>query len=122
MLLLPKDTFEKLEFDKVLELVRKACLGALGVDAVKTIRPESNMVLIQAKLEEVAEYKLNVEEEDSGLPMASYRDISEELKHLEVENYVLPEEGLQKINGILRLLRGILKFFTSQRRAAYGRL
>ncbi len=122
MLLLPKDTFEKLEFDKVLELVRKACLGALGVDAVKTIRPESNMVLIQAKLEEVAEYKLNVEEEDSGLPMASYRDISEELKHLEVENYVLPEEGLQKINGILRLLRGILKFFTSQRRATYGRL
>lgn len=121
MLLHPKDTFTKLEFDKVLELIRKACLGNLGEEQVARIAPLTNREDIERQLREVAEYKLTIEENDR-FPMGNYLDISDDLKHLEIVDYVLPEEGLQRINMILRHVRNMMQFFNATRRESYPQL
>jgi len=121
MVLHPKDTFEKLEFNKVLQLVEEACYGALGRQAVGAIRPEVSNVLIEAKLEEVAQYKRSIEE-DEPIPIGAYVDVSDDLKHLEIVDYVLGEDSLQRIAGALRLTRDLFQFFKGDRRAVYSRL
>jgi DNA mismatch repair protein MutS2 len=117
MQLLPKDLYEKLEFDKVLDLLERECLGEQGREAVKAIRPFSDPALIHELLKEVWELKLSREESDN-FPISNYFSVSEELKMLEVEGYVLPEEGLKRINIILLFIRDIFRFFNAHRREA----
>jgi DNA mismatch repair protein MutS2 len=121
MQLLPKDLYEKLEFDKVLDLLERECLGEQGREAVKAIRPFSDPALIHELLKEVWELKLSREESDN-FPISNYFSVSEELKMLEVEGYVLPEEGLKRINIILLFIRDIFRFFNAHRRETYPTL
>lgn len=118
MQLEPKDLYEKLEFDKILHLLEEACLGDLGKAKVQEIKPEVEKVIIERKLGEVNEYKLSIEEKDD-FPIGTYSDISEDLRRLEVVDYVLPEEGLQRINRILISIRDIFKFFNGARKKIY---
>lgn len=117
----PKDLFEKLEFNKVIDLTVKECLGDLGVEAAKAIQPSTNLKVIQRSLAEVAEMKLSITENDK-FPGAAYFEINEELKMLEIAGYVLPEEGLQRINTILLLTRDIFSFFKPEKRDLYPHL
>jgi len=121
MQLLPKDLYEKLEFDKVLELLKKSCLGAQGVEKVGAIRPMNDARKIEQQLSEVRELKLSIEQNDR-FPISNYFSIAEELKMLEVEGYVLPEDGLQRINIILIFMRKIFRFFNATRRETYPAL
>ena len=121
MQLEPKDLYEKLEFDKVLELLESECLGQLGKDAVKKITPYTQRFLIVEKLIEVDEYKRTLEQSDP-FPISAYSDIAGELRMLEVVDYVLPEEGLKRINTILLSTRDIFRFFNLDRKEKYPRL
>lgn len=121
MQLLPKDLYEKLEFDKVLDLLKKLCLGEQGIDRVSQIKPQQNADRIVEMLSEVREMKSTIEESDR-FPISNYFSIDEELKMLEVEGYVLPEEGLKRINIILIFIRDIFRFFNATRRDAYPAL
>jgi len=121
MLLEPKDIFEKLEFDKILELLEKECYGDLGKEKVRTITPDVRKFMIERKLKEADEFKLSLIENDN-IPIGAYNDISKEVKMLEVVDFVLPEEGLQRINVILLAIRNIYKFFTNTRKDIYATL
>lgn len=118
MQLLPRDLYEKLEFDKVLELLEKECLGELGIAAVRALQPADTLESIERSLDETREFKLTIDNNDHFL-MSSYAVISEELRMLEVEGYVLPEEGLRNINIVLIFIRNIFRFFNAARREAY---
>lgn len=117
----PNDLLEKLEFDKVIELLKASCFGVLGQDAFDQLPIETERAPIVQKLEEVVEYKLTIEENDP-FPMSAYEPIDQELKMLSVIDFVLPEEGLQKINQILRNTQRIFQFFTHNRQEVYPRL
>lgn len=117
MQLEPKDLYQKLEFDKILELVERECYGEMGRAAVRKIKPETVKVLIERKLREVDEYQRTIG--NDPFPMTAYQDISEDLKMLDIEGYVLPIEGLQKINTILRATNAIFKFFAADRQEVY---
>ncbi|MCB0589049.1 MAG: Smr/MutS family protein, partial [Phaeodactylibacter sp.] len=121
MQLLPRDLYEKLEFDKVLELLEKECLGELGADAARNLRPVSDVGLIERSLDETREFRLSIDEKDH-FPITAYQVISEELRMLEVEGYVLPEEGLRNIRSVLVFARNIFKFFKGGRRETYPAL
>ncbi|MEZ5044401.1 MAG: endonuclease MutS2 [Saprospiraceae bacterium] len=118
MQLEPSDLYEKLEFDKVLELLENECVGLLGKQAVQKIAPEIEPASIYTKLKEVNAFSIILSKGDS-FPFQTYFDIREELKMLEIEGYVLPVEGLQKINLVLCTLRDILKFFNAERQEVY---
>lgn len=117
----PKDLFEKLEFDKIIDLTVKECLGELGAAAVKNIEPDNDLRRIRTALSQVEEMKLTMTENDR-FPSTTYSEISEELEMLEIIGYVLAEEGLQRINTILLFTRDIFKFFNAERRELYPKL
>ncbi|MFZ4543809.1 MAG: endonuclease MutS2 [Saprospiraceae bacterium] len=121
MQLEPKDLYEKLEFDKIVELTSKECLGSLGVAFMHQLSPSINMDEIDRKLKEVNELKISILKSDK-FPIQNYFDIKEELKMLEIEDYVLPIEGMQKINTLLLLIGDIYRFFTSARKEVYPTL
>jgi len=121
MQLEPKDLYEKVEFDKVIELLQKECLGELGKTAIQhlpimTVRKE-----IHQQLLEVSEYKLSIDD-NKHFPLTSYSDLSEDLKHLSIEDSVLTTEGLQRINTILLSIRDIFRFFTPTRQEIFPSL
>ncbi|MBX2871384.1 MAG: endonuclease MutS2 [Saprospiraceae bacterium] len=121
MQLEPSDLYEKLEFDKVLELLEQECVGDLGKERVREIKPDTSLENITDRLKEVKAFSLILAKGDP-FPIQAYHDIREELRMLELEGYVLPVEGLQKINLTLCTLRDILKFFNGDRQEVYPEL
>ena len=113
--------FQKLEFDKVLELLADECLGDLGRKEARQIIPGTAFALIEQKLSEVLEYKQSSDNGD-WFPFSSYSDISADLKMLEVEGYVLSEESIKNIDRVLKLVKNIFLFFKGERQKTYPNL
>ncbi len=116
----PKDLYEKLEFDKVLELVESECFGEMGKVAVRAIHPNVNKDLIIKKLEEVKEYQKTLG--NDPFPMSHYEEINKDLRMLEVLDFVLPVEGLQRINVVLQAIQAIFNYFVDTRQEIYPNL
>ncbi len=121
MLLEPKDLYERLEFDKVLELVEQECLGELGREAVRAMAPDTRRGSIEQRLLEVKEFKLTLEKSDV-FPITEYFDIAEDLRFLAVPDYVLSEESFKRIAIVLRFVRDIFWYFNATRREIYPTL
>ncbi len=117
----PKDLFAKLEFDKVLDLVRQECLGELGKDRVLAVAPETELFLIERRLQETVEYKTLLDENIS-FPIAAYEDIGNDLTYLEIVDYVLSLESLQRIYNVLSAMSRITSFFSGTHKEEYGAL
>ncbi len=117
----PKDIFEKLEFDKVKELLVKECLGDLGKEEINSLRLSTDANRIKRQLEEVLEYKISIES-PSSFPLKPYFDLSQDLKMLEIIDSVLPEEGIQRIGLILRSIQAIFRYFNKERQERFPHL
>lgn len=121
MRLEPKDIFHRLEFDKVLELVAQECQGELARQSAFSIKPGTNLERIEQKLKEVREMRRSVDHNDR-MQIPVYSDLSEELKMLGIQDYVLSEDSLKKIQVTLVAVAGIYDFFTDPRREMYQAL
>ncbi|MBI5913962.1 MAG: endonuclease MutS2 [Bacteroidetes bacterium] len=121
MRLEPKDLYEKLEFDKITALLEKECFGELGREAVRNLPLLTDVKLLERQLKEVWEYKLTLEKGDH-FPLAAYDDLAEDLKMLDIEGYVLPEDGFRRINMVLVIVANVFRFFTPERQKIYPRL
>lgn len=117
----PKDIFEKLEYDKVKELLAKECQGELGRAKAQTLALRTDAAIIQRELEEVKEYRISLES-PSPLPLRPYEDLSDDLKMLEIIDSVLSEEGLQRIGVILRSIQAIFRYFNNERQENFPHL
>ncbi|MEM0992275.1 MAG: endonuclease MutS2 [Bacteroidota bacterium] len=116
-----KDIYEKLEFDKLLKRVEADCLGALGVERIRNTQIATDVRLIRKHLKQVQEYKSTIDNDDR-FPVRNYEDISEDLRMLNLEGFVLPEESLQRINVVLRQMHDIFMFFYLSRQKTYPNL
>lgn len=121
MRLEPKDLCEKLEFDKIISLLENECLGELGRNAIRHLPFLTDVKTIEQRLREVSEYKLSLSKNDH-FPLSTYEDLAEDLKMLNIEGYVLPEEGFRRINDILVIIGNIFRFFTPERQQLYPTL
>ena len=121
MLLLPKDLLEKLEFTKVVELLVKECYGEEGMETVRQPVFETKLKWIETRLTEVAEMKRSLEHNDR-IALGPYEPIGDDLRYLEIEDYVLPVEGLQRIGNMLQLAGEIFHFFQGERTTIYPML
>lgn len=106
----PQDLFEKLEFNKVKELLRTHCLGELGALRVDDLTLSTSAPFVRIQLREVSELLFSIEQRHH-FPMRAYEDISEALKMLRIEGYVLAEDALQAIVIQLRIVQSIFRFF-----------
>ena len=122
MTLLPRDTYQKLEFDKILKLLEEKCAGELGRDAARTLEPSTSVHEVNRLLDEVAEFKQGTDDRNM-FTVSAYDDVSEELRMLRIEGYVLNEAGLAKLNVLLLQAKEIFNFFhSSGRRSMYEAL
>ncbi len=76
---------------------------------------------IEGLLKEVEEYKITLENNDH-FPLAAYEDLGEDLRMLDIEDYVLPEESFRRVNAVLVIQGDIVHFFTPERQKAYPSL
>jgi len=118
MLIEPKDLYEKLEFDKILELVQLKCSGELAREAFKTLTPDTDYAWINRKLKETAAASKGIDENET-LPMFSYEDVREDLEFLKVDGSVLVEEALVRLHKILWIADRLFKYFSPGRKKKY---
>ena len=110
MNLLPQDTYEKLEFDKILALLAEQCNGEMGRSLVADLAPSTKVTHVKRMLDEVAEFKQGTADRNM-FTVGAYEDVSEELRMLTIEGYVLSEAGLAKLNVLLLQTKTIFGFF-----------
>lgn len=118
MELVPKDLYEKLEFDKVLHLLEEECLGEPGREEVKRLPLLTDPAAIEQQLEEVDECKRGLQN-NNALPMGPYEDLSDDLRMLKIEDYVLPDEAWRRIHRLLFVTQAVFKYFTAERRKLF---
>lgn len=121
MLLQPKDLYEKLEFDKIINLLNEGCLGDFGRERINALPIETELEPIQQKLHYVRELKLSIEEKHF-FPIDTYPEITEDAKMLQIQDYVLSIDATQRINRVLKMVNNILAFFTKNRIEIYPHL
>ena len=121
MIFEPRDVFQKLEFDKVIELLEKEAVTPLAGAQLRALMPSTSFSEIDTWLREAKEFKLTLEKNDT-FPLETYSDLKPDLKMLEIEDYTLSAETFQKIHRILINMRDIFRFFTSLKQELYPRL
>ena len=121
MILQPKDIREKLEFEKIQQLLAEACYGEAGKDASRVLPFATDIQEVAVKLDEVAEYKRSVEKNER-VPMGLYQSLEEEVHLLEIEDYVLSSESLVKVLQILKIVDELFHFFAGSRQEVFPRL
>ena len=121
MLLFPNDLYEKLEFDKVIQLLIAECLGEPAQIHFFSLVPTADLKIIEQQLKMVKDLKLSLEKADK-FPIANYYTIVEDVKLLPIEGYVLSVDSLQRINKLLIIFKDIARFFTPVRIEIYPTL
>lgn len=112
----PKDLFEVLEFDKVINLALPFCKGEPGRSLLQKVEFEVDHLQVQYSLKETAEYKLSIESGES-FPSQIYDDISGFLKYLKITDYFLELEQIAAIKQVLELMRTLDNFSRSEKSA-----
>lgn len=121
MQLLPRDAYEKLEFDKILLLLEEKCSGELGKSIVRDMKPSGKVREINRWLDETMEFKQGTDDRNM-VTVGAYDAVDEELRMLRIEGYVLSESGLAKLNVLLLQAKGIFNFFTGGQQTLYPTL
>ena len=121
MLLLPRDLLEKLEFDKLSEITAGYCYGDLGIKRIKNLEFFTDKPNVVRRLDETHEY-LQAQENSEPIPMRSYQSLNEDLKMLAIEDFVLSEESLGRINQTLIASHNINNYFKGERQELYPQL
>ncbi|MBL7830052.1 MAG: hypothetical protein JNK41_03425, partial [Saprospiraceae bacterium] len=99
MKFIPTDSLEKLEFDKIRQLVASESFGEPAAKIINNLHPSSDFSLIMTMLKQVDECKDGILNND-GVPKGIYNDITELLQPLGIENYVLELEEMLQIRNL----------------------
>ena len=121
MQLLPRDAYEKLEFDKILKLIEEKCSGDIGRSLARELVPSVKVRQVNRWLDETMEFKQGTDDRNM-VSIGAYEDVSEELRMLRIAGYVLSESGLAKLNVVLLQAKGIFNFFTAGQQTLYPTL
>lgn len=121
MIFEPRDVFQKLEFDKILELLEKEALTPLAAERLQALTPTTKFEQIDRWLRETKEYKLTLEKNDR-LPLEVYSDIRQDLRMLAIDDYTLGAEAFQRLLRIMLNMRDLFKFFSGVKKEIYPNL
>ncbi|MBK9337053.1 MAG: Smr/MutS family protein [Lewinellaceae bacterium] len=121
MIFEPRDVFNKLEFDKVLDLLEKEAMTPMAAERLRALTPSTSFGQIDTWLRETREFKLTLEKNDR-FPLETYSDIRPDLRMLAIAEYTLPVEAFQNILRILLVVRDVVRFFSSVKREIYPKM
>ena len=95
MIFYPADAAQKLEFDKILELLVSFCHGEGAKDLARDLVPRTDRGQIELQLNQTAEFK-SLRDEGAYFPSTRLPSVKKELQLLAIPNSVL--EGKQLMN------------------------
>ncbi|MEI6312559.1 MAG: Smr/MutS family protein [Bacteroidota bacterium] len=117
MKLYPADILDKLEFNKIIDLLKEQTISELGLDWCVKLRPTSDASYIKKSLRQIAEFK---ELQNSGFhfPSQNYIVLSEPIAQLQINDYVLAEEHLLAIKVFCDTIESIFQFLQTHNEQA----
>lgn len=117
---LPPKTLQTLEFDKILDLIAKRTISALGQSEVESLAPTDSPECVEARLRPVLEATYLIGYDDP-VPIGRMPDIRAAANNASVPGTTLTVTELIQIDEIARVSRRLLGYFL-KRRANYPRL
>ena len=100
---------EKLEFNKILEILSNYCITYIGKSLVTELQPSNSVQVVQNLLDETSE-AVNLVYRNSTPTFYEIEDIAVELKHLE-SNITLSCKSLLNLKNIFKLANELKKYF-----------
>ncbi len=97
---LPQDLLVKLEYDKILEIIKQSAHGEEGYDRIERLKPLHDFKEICKLLDEVDESHRAIQRSEP-IPIVEYEQIGQDVEWLKTNGYVL------EIDSILRIYRSI---------------
>ena len=110
MKLYPDNLEEKIDFDKIKDLIRQECTGVLGADFVKKIAFSKDRRLLSRLLTQTEEFRQILVSGDP-FPSNNYINIYPYLNKAKIEGTFLFEEDFHEIRLGLKTLAGCVLFF-----------
>lgn len=110
MLLYPQNTLEKLEFDKIKNLVLSLCKSNLGKRAFEEVVFYQQADILNLKLKQITEYK-KAQQAGQPIPLDFLPDLAKELSILHISDIVLDKEAYQKIKQCCITIERLFHFF-----------
>ncbi len=114
MLLYPDHIIQKLEFNKIIDLLEANCISSLGRRRLKELQFVTNIDQIEFALLQTEEMK-SVIQFDDYLPTENYFELNEELQTLRIENTALDAEQIHRIRLVMQTIGGIYKFLLAKK-------
>ena len=121
MIFEPKDVFQRLEFDKVLELLEKECLTPMAVAMAQELSPSTDHTQIVLQLKETKEMKTILDKAER-FPVNNFDDITSDFGRFEIPGYTLDADSFRGILKVLMTMREVFKFFQGPKKEIYPRL
>ena len=106
----PHNFEQKIEFDKIRQLINNHCLSSLGRELVCDLFFSSDKQVITGKLTQTAEFVRILQEEDS-FPADYFIDVREALNRIRPEGAFLDEKELFDLKRSLQTISDITRFF-----------
>ncbi len=108
--IIPTDFFEKVEFNKVREILISLCKGVEAKNHFEQLNFYNSAKEIRVIIEKSKTYFSSFEQEQA-IPSGEYFDITNDTFLLSKENYMLDIESLFRINASIRLGHELIGFF-----------
>lgn len=110
MQIYPTEAVEKIEFQKILEILKSYCQLEASKKLTDNLRASNNRRQVEFWLNQSHEYKLVLQSSDS-IPFNFTDSLEKELKFLEIENSVLEGSEIQKIRRLVLDIRDKINWF-----------
>ena len=121
MKILPSTGLDILEFDKVIDCIKRQCVSEQGKEACGEIFPGIELTVIEHELRIVSELKALIDE-GSHVLTAAFPRLEKILKKLSVVGYVLSGQEIFQVLHVIVLSREILAFFDAEKKEEYPAL
>ncbi|MCX8116731.1 MAG: endonuclease MutS2 [Desulfobacterota bacterium] len=99
-----------LEYDTLLGFLKDLSISPLGQRRCLGLRPLTDPLLIESRLNEVMELK-EILQTVGDLPLGGLKDIGDLLRRLDVEGTVLDVQEILSLSAMIALSKGLRKFF-----------
>jgi len=114
----PKLFEEKIEFNKIRELLNELCLSNIGKDYVASMQFMTDIDDLNLQINCVNEFK-NIIEQEEDFPTTSYYDMRNTIKRIRVEGLYLDEHELFELVRSIETIQNIVKFFSKNEEIVY---
>ena len=117
----PNNFEQKIGFDQVRELIRKACISPMGEQFVDKIRFSASREIIEKMLCQAEEFK-QILLFGKSFPNSNYFDLRDELARLKTPGSFIEQEALFDLRSSLITIQSILDFFNKNEKGTYPEL